>query len=205
MVLKRWLILSIRRSCQRRRRHISSLQLRLPEFFLTLEFAETGGKFFASYDAYLTVACSLLDFVMGVMSAFSPSRRNRGNRGWLWTPAAPIFTSVFLSLSRSPRPHALLKWRSSLARRSTACSLTWQTLSTGSSSQQRSEGFSPCPWWRSASSGSPPWRGSCRRHDAHFPAVQSCADGVDARACFLPDHFLSVCPCRRASVTCVGG
>ena len=34
-----------------------------------------------------------------------------------------------------------------------------QTLSTRSSSQWRSEGFSLCPWWSSASSGSPAWLG----------------------------------------------
>ena len=50
----------------------------------------------------LDLACSLLDFVAGVTSAFSTSRRRRENRDWLWTPAAPIFTSVLLSLSRSP-------------------------------------------------------------------------------------------------------
>ena len=49
-------------------------------FFWTLEFAETSGCILASYDAYLSVACSLSDFVMGVMSAFSPSRRNRRKR-----------------------------------------------------------------------------------------------------------------------------
>ena len=43
--------------------------------------------------------------------------------------------------------------------------------------------------------------GACRRHDAHFPAVQSYAGGVVARAGLLPDHPFSDRPYRRASVT----
>ena len=138
MVLTRWLILSTR-------------QLKYLEFFWTLEFAETGRCIFVSYDDCLIVVCSLLDFVMGVTSAFVPFRRNRRNNGWLWTPAAPIFTSVLQSLSRSPRPYLLQTWRSSLGRRSPVCSMTCQTLSTRSSNLR----------WRSGNSGSRPWKG-CR-------------------------------------------
>ena len=85
-----------------------------PRVFLDLEFAETCGCIFASYDACLTVACSFFGFVIGVTSVFSPSRRNREGHGWLWTPAVPISTSVLLSVSLSPRPHPLQYRRTAL-------------------------------------------------------------------------------------------
>ena len=46
-------------------------------YFWTREFAGTGGLIFAPYDAWLTVAFSPSDFVMGVTLSFLPSRRNR--------------------------------------------------------------------------------------------------------------------------------
>ena len=46
VVLTRWLILSTRQSCQKKRRQLVLLALTEdPSYFWTLEFAETGGVF----------------------------------------------------------------------------------------------------------------------------------------------------------------
>ena len=154
----------------------TQVRQRLPKYSRTLEFAETGGFLFASYGTCISVVFSLLDFVVGVTSAFSPSRRNRESSGWL-----PVSTSVLLSLLRSPRPHPLQNWRSSLGRRSVARSSTWLTRSARSNSRWRSESFSPCPWWKSMSSGSRQWKECRSTTRRHLHAVPCNADGVDAR------------------------
>ena len=95
---------------------------------------------------------------MGVPSAPSPSRRNRRSSGWLWMPAAPIFTSVLLNPSRSAWP-------------------TWQTLCARSNSRWRSERFSLFACGGEAGTRDHLHQSTTRRHLPTGRAV-----GVDARA-----------------------
>ena len=104
-------MLSIRRSCQQRKR--------------TLEFAETGGCIFASYDACLIVVCSLF----GLRHGCDVSRRNRESSGWLWTSAAPTSSSVLPESVALHTAASFTKLEIQPGRRSIPCSSTsWRLL-----------------------------------------------------------------------------
>ena len=172
--------------------------MRCPKYFWTLEFAETGGHIFASYDACLTVAFSPLDFAVCVMSGFWPSLVVNARRANLHLRAPELVALLMaapfakLEIQLGETLHCL---QFDLANAFHRIELPMGIL----------EFFSACPGWKSTSSASRRWM-ACQSTTRHPSSHNSVLCRWRGRMLLLSARtILSRVARLSAPVSCVGG